>query len=132
MIMAGMRPGIMRKGDKRRGSVLVVVLVIILTMLVLGSLFLRLMGTETIMADNLESRTRAIYLAESGVHVGIVFLQDNPNWPVELPTGPETLTLAGGSFSYGIGTTSLPNEASVESTGTLGTSERRLEVRVAR
>ena len=55
------------KGGARAGSVLVVVLAIILTMLVLGSLFLKLMGTETIMADNLVTRTQAIYLAESGV-----------------------------------------------------------------
>jgi len=120
------------KGGARAGSVLVVVLAIILTMLVLGSLFLKLMGTETIMADNLVTRTQAIYLAESGVHVGIVYLQDNPNWPVVLPKAPETITLSAGSFTYEINTTALPNEASVEATGQAGTSERKLEVRVSR
>ena len=120
------------KGGARAGSVLVVVLAIILTMLVLGSLFLKLMGTETIMADNLVTRTQAIYLAESGVHVGIVYLQDNPNWPVVLPKAPETITLSAGSFTYEINTTALPNEASVEVTGQVGTSERKLEVRVSR
>ena len=120
------------KGGARAGSVLVVVLAIILTMLVLGSLFLKLMGTETIMADNLVTRTQAIYLAESGVHVGIVYLQDNPKWRVVLPKAPETITLSAGSFTYEINTTALPNEASVEVTGQVGTSERKLEVRVSR
>jgi len=115
-----------------RGSVLVVVLVIILTMLVLGSLFLRLMGTEAVMAENLVTRTQAIYLAESGVHVGIVYLQDNTNWPIVLPKSEETLPLGSGSISYVIDTTSFPNEASVESTGSMGISERELVVRVSR
>lgn len=114
------------------GSVLVVVLAIIMTMLVLGSMFLRLMGTETIMAENLVTRTQALYLAESGIHVGIVWLQDNNNWPVVLPKAPETLTLAAGSVNYEINTTAAPNQAQVVADGQVQLSERTLEVTVSR
>lgn len=115
-----------------RGSVLVVVLAVILTMLVLGSLFLKLMGTETVMSENLVTRTQAIYLAETGVHVGIVWLQDNPNWPIVLPKAPETLPVAAGSVTYRVDTTSAPNTAEVRATGLVQLSERELVVRVSR
>lgn len=115
-----------------RGSVLVVVLAVILTMLVLGGLFLRLMGTETTMSENLVTRTQSIYLAESGVHVGIVWLQDNPNWPVVLPKAPQTLTLAAGSVIYRIDTTAAPNRSRIAATGQVQLSERVLEVTVSR
>lgn len=114
------------------GSVLIVVLAVILTMLVLGSLFLRLMGTETLMSENLVTRTQAIYLAEAGVHAGIVWLQDNPNWPVVLPKASETLTLAAGSATYEINTATAANESQVLSTGQVQLSERTLEIKVSR
>ena len=117
---------------KNRGSVLVVVLAVILTMMVLGGLFLRLMGTETVMSENLVTRTQAIYLAESGIHVGIVWLQDNTNWPIVLPKAPETLTLAAGSVTYQINTTAAANRSQVAATGLVQLSERTLEVTVSR
>jgi len=118
--------------DRNGGSALVVVLAIILTMLVLGNLFLRIMGSETQMSENLATRTQAIYLAESGTHVGIVWLQDNPNWPVVLPKAPETLTLSAGSITYQIDTVAVPNQARVLSRGQVGLSERTVEVRVSK
>jgi Tfp pilus assembly protein PilX len=114
------------------GSVLVMVLAVILTMMTLGALFLKIMGTETIMSENLLTRTQAIYIAESGIHVGIVYLQDNTNWPVVLPKAAQTLSLAAGSMTYWIDTTASSNQARVAATGIVALSERDLEVRVSR
>ena len=122
----------LHKVNQCKGTVLVVVLAVVLTMMTLGALFLKLMGSETIMAENLLTRTQAIYIAESGIHVGIVYLQDNTNWPVVLPKAPQTLPLAAGSLTYWIDTTTLANQARAAATGIVALSERELEVTVSR
>ena len=111
-----------------------VVMAVILTLLVMGSVFVRLMGTEAGIAENLESRTRALYLAESGVQAGIVYLQDNPAWPGILPKAQVSYPLAGGTMSYRIDTVAGSgfSQALVVGTGKAGGTQRELEVRVSR
>lgn len=121
-----------RRSYSAAGSVLVIVLAVILAMMTLGLLFMRVMGTETLAAENLYSRTQAIFIAEAGAHVGIVWLQDNNNWPVVLPKAPATLPLAAGSITYRIDTTAQPNRAVVVAQGDVGRSVRNLRITVSR
>ncbi len=111
-----------------------VVMAVILTLLVLGSVFIRLMGSEAAIAENLESRTQALYLAESGVQAGIVYLQDNPAWPGILPKAQVSYPLAGGTMSYRIDTVagSGSSQAFVVGTGDVDGTRRELEVTVSR
>lgn len=111
-----------------------VVMAVILTLLVLGSVFIRLMGNETTIAENLESRTQALYLAGSSVQVGIVYLQDNPAWPGILPKAQVSYPLAGGTISYRIDTVAGSgfSQALVVATGDVDGTRRKLEVRVSR
>ncbi len=111
-----------------------VVMALILTLLALGSVFVRLMGDEAMIAQNLESRTQALYLAESGVHVGIVYLQDNPAWPGILPKAKVSYPMAGGTMSYRIDTVAGSgfSKAFVVGTGDVAGTQRELEVTVLR
>jgi Tfp pilus assembly protein PilX len=116
---------------KERGSALVLVMGLVFFLLVVGSIFIRLMGTETMISENLETRVKTLYFAESGIHAGIVYLQENPSWNY-LPKARVDIPLAGGTASYRIDTTSVPNNALVVGTGTLMLAVRELEVTVRR
>ena len=117
---------------QERGSALVLVMGLVFFLLVVGSIFIRLMGTETMISENLETRVRTLYFAESGVHAGIVYLQENPAWATYLPKARVDIPLAGGTASYRIDTNSSPNSALVVGTGAMMLSERELEVTVMR
>ncbi len=118
--------------EKERGSALVLVMGLVFFLLVVGSIFIRLMGTETMISENLKTRVKALYFAESGVHAGIVYLQENPSWPTYLPKARVDIPLTGGTASYRIDTTSAPNNALVVGTGEMMLAVRELEVTVMR
>ncbi len=117
---------------KERGSALVLVMGLVFFLLVVGSIFIRLMGTGTMISENLETRVKTLYFAESGIHAGIVYLQENSAWPTYLPKAKADITLAGGLASYRIDTTSDPNSVLIVGTGTLMLAVRELEVTVRR
>ncbi len=114
-----------------RGSALVLVMGLVFFLLVVGSIFIRLMGTETMISENLETRVKTLYFAESGVHAGIVYLQENSSWNY-LPKARVDIPLAGGTASYRIDTNSSPNSALIVGTGVMMLSERELDVTVMR
>lgn len=118
--------------EKERGSALVFVMGLVFFLLVVGSVFIRLMGTETMISENLETRVKALYFAESGIHAGIVYLQENPAWPTYLPKARVDIPLAGATASYRIDTTTSPNNALVVGTGAMMLSERVLDITVMR
>ncbi len=117
-----------RQGDAQAGATLVVVLAALLILLSLGTVFLRLMGTGSVISANLVTRTQALYLAEAGAQAGAVYLEDHPNWPTYLPRAPVSYPLAGGTISYRLDTTASNNQARVTASGTIAGSERQLEV----
>ncbi len=117
---------------RQNGSTLVLVMGLVFFLLVVGSIFVRLMGTQAMVAENLETRVKALYYAESGVHAGILYLQENPAWPTYLPKAQVDIPLAEGTASYRIDTTAAPNTVQVVATGKLMLSERELNVTVTK
>lgn len=118
--------------QRQNGSTLVLVMGLVFFLLVVGSIFIRQMGTQAMIAANLETRVKALYYAESGVHAGIVYLQRNPTWANYLPRAKVDIPLAGGTASYRIDTTAAANTVLVVGSGKLMLSERELNVTVTR
>jgi len=69
----------------KKGSALLIIVIIIGLLAALSSLFLRIVYNNYATANAVLQRTQAFYLAEAGLEKAKVELAQNPNWYTDLP-----------------------------------------------
>lgn len=88
----------MKKIKERRGEegvALVITLLVMTILLIMGSAFMSISSTETLIAINERNRIQAYHLAEAGAEMAITQLNANSNYAGtgEQPLGPGTYTV---------------------------------------
>ncbi|NLC12037.1 MAG: hypothetical protein GX767_07280 [Firmicutes bacterium] len=70
---------------QKKGSILVIVTIIMAAIMLLGSMFARLSYIEKKIAHNQEKAVQAFYLADSGIELALGFLEQNYYKDLDLP-----------------------------------------------
>jgi len=85
----------MKKGRGQEGIALVITLLVMTILLIMGSAFMSISSTETLIAINERNRVQAYHLAEAGAELAIAQLNANSNYAGtgEQALGPGTYTV---------------------------------------
>src|SRR3972149_9061582 len=84
----------MKRGRGQEGIALVITLLVMTLLLIMGSAFMSISSTETLIAINERNRVQAYHLAEAGAEMAIAQLGPNSNYAgtAEQPRGAGTYT----------------------------------------